>query len=357
MATGTEKAIKKRIAKEKDFEKLSEFEQFTQKKIENQKISKLYYFLSQAEKNSEMKKRYEKKSKEIENCGNLLTEFFDKTEVPPVIRYTAYFCHNRFCPLCLYKTSKLTFKLILDIVNHPKAKDCSFLFMTLTVKNCKESELSETIDLLLNSYNKLITNKTTQFSKRFLGTFKVLESTYNRKNKTYHPHLHILVMIDKSYFKDTKKYLNKTKLIEIWQKALGVDYKPSVDIRATYNAESKTVAEVSKYTVKSSEIVNADILKTYDKAFFKRRLKSFTGLFREIRNDVLEQWKTEKADFVSYDKIIADNRFVKNLYRWNMFNEQFELLESNKDFKQKQLDTNKVVESILNQIDFDKLDF
>lgn len=357
MATGTEKAIKKRIAKEKDFEKLTEFEKFAQKKIENQKISKLYYFLSENEADGTLKKRYEKKSKEIENCGNLLTEYFDKTENPPVKKYTAYFCHNRFCPLCLYKVSKMTFKLVLDIVNHPRAKDCSYIFKTLTVRNCKESELSETIDWMLKSYNKLINTERSQFAKRFLGSFRVLEVTYNRKNKTYHPHMHILDMVEKSYFKDIKKYLTKTKLIEIWQRALGVDYKPSVDIRATYNAEAKTVAEVSKYTVKSSEIINADILKTYDTAFFKRRLKSFTGLFREIRNDVLEQWKTEKADFVSYDKIIADNRFVKNLYRWNMFNEQFELLESNKDFKQKQLEQNKVVESILNQIDFDNLPF
>ena len=181
MATGTEKAIKTRIAKEKDFEKLSEFEQFTQKKIENRKISKLYYFLSQAENDSEMKKRYEKKSKEIENCGNLLTEFFDKTEVPPVIRYTAYFCHNRFCPLCLYKVSKLTFKLVLDIVNHPKAKDCSYIFLTLTNKNCKAEKFNDTVDWLLKSYNKLINTKRNQFAKRFLGTFKVLECTYNKK--------------------------------------------------------------------------------------------------------------------------------------------------------------------------------
>lgn len=353
----TEKAIKARIKSEKEFEKLSEIEKFTYKKIENQKISKLYYFLFQNETNSELKKRYEQKSKEIENCGNLLTEFIDTMERPPVIRYTAYFCHNRFCPLCLYKTSKLTFKLILDIVNHPKAKDCSFLFMTLTVKNCKESELSETIDLLLKSYNKLITNKKQQFAKRFLGTFKVLESTYNRKNKTYHPHLHILVMIDKSYFKDTKKYLNKTKLIEIWQKALGVDYKPSVDIRATYNAESKTVAEVSKYTVKSSEIVNADILKTYDKAFFKRRLKSFTGLFREIKNDVLKQWKAEKTDCVNYEKIMADNRFIKNLYRWNMFNNEFELLKGNAEIKSEKIESEKILSQLVEQIDFNKLDF
>ena len=351
------KAIKTRIENEKDFEKLSEFEKFRYKKIENQRISKLYYFLSQNESDIELKNRYKKKSEEIENCGSLLTEYFDKNEKPPVIKYTAYFCHNRFCPLCLYKTSKLTFKLILDIVNNPKAKDCSFLFMTLTIKNCKESELPETITKLLKSYNKLITNKAQQFAKRFLGTFKVLESTYNKKNKTYHPHLHILVMIDKSYFKDTKKYLTKTKLIEIWQKALQVDYKPSVDIRATYNAESKTVAEVSKYTVKSSEIVNADILKTYDKAFYKRRLKSFTGLFREIKNDVIEQWKTEKTDCVDYETIMSNENFVKNLYRWNMFNSEFELLKSNSELKQEKIKQEKIISELINQIDFDKLDF
>ena len=164
-------------------------------------------------------------------------------------------------------------------------------------------------------------------------------------------------MIDKSYFKDTKKYLTKTKLIEIWQKALEVDYKPSVDIRATYNAESKTVAEVSKYTVKSSEIVNADVLKTYDKAFFKRRLKSFTGLFREIKNDVIEQWKIEKTDCVDYETIMSNENFVKNLYRWNMFNSEFELLKSNSELKQEKIKQEKIMSELINQIDFDKLDF
>ena len=37
------KAIKTRIELEKDFEKLSEFEKFKYKKIENQRISKLYF--------------------------------------------------------------------------------------------------------------------------------------------------------------------------------------------------------------------------------------------------------------------------------------------------------------------------
>lgn len=347
--------VDRRAIIDSNSKKLSVLEAFSQKKIENQKISRLYYYLYENEKNNTAKKHYLNKSQQIENCGNVLTEYIDKTETPPKLHYSAYFCHNRFCPLCLYKTSKLTFKLVLDIVNHEKAKNCSYIFMTLTVRNCKESELSETIDLLLNTYNKLINTKRHQFSKRFLGTFKVLESTYNSKNKTYHPHLHILVMIDKSYFKDTKKYLTKTKLIEIWQKALKVDYKPSVDIKATYNAESKTVAEVSKYTVKSSEIINADILKTYDKAFFKRRLKSYTGLFREIRNDVLNQWKEEKTNCLSYKEIISNDRFVKNLYRWNMFKSEFQLIKRNADIKAEEKESAEIVSEIINQIDFEDL--
>ena len=109
--------------------------------------------------------------------------------------------------------------------------------------------------------------------------------------------------------------------------------------------------------MKSSEIVNADILKTYDKAFFKRRLKSFTGLFREIKNDVLEQWKAEKTDCVNYEKIIADNRFIKNLYRWNMFNNEFELLKGNAEIKSEKIESEKILSQLVEQIDFDKLDF
>lgn len=309
-------------------------EVYAEKKTENHRIANLYTFLSQLKtENAESKKRYAKKAAEIKNCSSYVLEYMDKRETPPILRYQAFYCHNRFCPLCIYKTAKQYFKLVIDICNHEKAKNCSYLFMTLTIRNCKDSELSDTITHLLDAYTKLIKDNKRQFSKRFLGTLKTLECTYNKRTRTYHPHLHILVMIDKTYFTDTKKYLTKSKLIEVWQNALSVDYKPSVDIRATYNTNANTVAEVSKYSVKSSEIENAFILRAYDKAFFKRRLKSFTGLFREIRNDILEQWRAEKKT-ASFSEIQANSNFIKNLYKWNFFNSQFELIEKNINAKE-----------------------
>lgn len=232
-----------------------------------------------------------------------------------------------------YVESRQTFKLVLDIVNHPLAKDFSYIFITLTVRNCKKSEVSETVDLLLDSYHKLIRTKNHQFAKRFEGIFRVLESTYNKKTKTYHPHLHLLVMVKKEYFKDIKKYLTKSKLIEIWQKALNVDYKPSVDIRATYDAEAKTVAEVSKYTVKSSEIVNVDVLRTYDISFFKRQLRGMLGAFKAIKTEVEKEYRRNKTDNLSYKEILCNDSFLKNLYRWDFFKQEFKIRKTNEQLK------------------------
>lgn len=318
---------------------------YAEKKSENHRIANLYTFLSQlkTESSAEACGRYAKKANEIKNCASTVCEFIDRTEVPPVLRYLASFCHNRFCPLCIYKASKQYFKLVLDICKHERAKNCAYLFLTLTIRNCEESELGGTITQLLDAYTRLINGNRKQFSKRFLGTFRTLECTYNARARTYHPHLHILVMIDKSYFTDTKKYLTKTKLAEVWQKALGVDYLPSVDIRATYNTSANTVAEVSKYSVKSSEIQNAYILRAYDKAFYKRRLKSFTGLFREIRNDVLREWKSGKRT-ISLSEIQGNKNIIANLYKWDFFRGQFRLAEKN--FSAKEIENAEVAEVI-----------
>lgn len=316
------------IDSEKDFAKLTDKEKYTFKKRENERISRLYYVASEQEKDARLKKRFENQSENIRNCSNTVLEYTDTSKQDAKPQYLTFRCKSRFCPLCLYVDSRETFKLVLDIVNHPLAKDFSYIFITLTVRNCKESELSKTVDLLLDSFYKLIKDKTHQFAKRFEGIFRVLESTYNKKTKTYHPHLHLLVMVKKEYFTDVKKYLTKTKLIEIWQKALNVGYKPSVDIRATYNAEAKTVAEVSKYTVKSSEIVNVDVLRTYDVSFYKRRLRSMSGVFRTLKAEVEKEWRKNK-DTLSFKEILCNDSFVKNLYRWDFFNREFKITKTN----------------------------
>lgn len=343
--------VKKRIElydKEKhEFKKINlenqEINKFKELKIENKRIAYFYKL------NGDLKK-----SELINNCSTKLIEFIDTKENPPITRYSTFYCHQRFCPICIHKTSKAIFKLINDIVSLEENKDKSYLFLTLTVKNCKPDDLSNTVDLLLKAYNKLITNKTTQFAKRFLGVFRVLESTFNYRTGEFHPHIHCLVMVDKKYFYDTKKYLTKEKLIKIWQRVLNVDYLPSVDIRATYNTQSKTVAEVSKYTVKSSEIINRFTLKSYDEAFRKRQLRSFSGLFRKQKKQVLENWKKEKSDCYSYEKIMTDKSIIKNVYKWDCFKNEFILEEKN--IKGNNSDVKKLVSEVINDVDYSFID-
>ena len=136
------------------------------------------------------------------------------------------------------------------------------------------------------------------------------------------------------YFHDVKKYLTLDKLIEVWQKALNVDYRPSVKIKACYNRMSKTVAECAKYTVKSSEIVNADVLETYDLSFSHRRLKSYSGIFYEMRKSIKAEWKNQKSeiDSMTYKDIIVNPDFVKIIYQWDYFKLQFRLKKIDDDF-------------------------
>lgn len=300
-------------------------EKLTELKKENNRIANFYLVLSQKALNqndTKLAKKYKAKAEKLQGCSSIF-QVATNTDTGEQFINT-FFCKQRFCPVCIAKSSLQVFKLVCDIVNHPQAQGYSYLFMTLTVKNCKAEDLSDTITLLMTAYNKLVHSKRSQFSKRFLGTFKVLESTYNYKNKTYHPHLHILIMIDKSYYKDMK-YLDQKELVKLWRQALNANYDPSVDIRKTYNASGKTVAEVSKYTVKSSEINNAEVLETYDNSFYHRRLRSFTGKFRELKNIVLDDWEKTSKRRPTFGEIQASNKFVKNLYRWDYFKKQFEL--------------------------------
>lgn len=54
---------------------------------------------------------------------------------------------------------------------------------------------------------------------------------YGTKNfDTYHPHFHVLIAVNKSYF-TSRDYLSQARWTAAWQQALQVDYTPIVDVR------------------------------------------------------------------------------------------------------------------------------
>lgn len=66
----------------------------------------------------------------------------------------------------------------------------------------------------------------------------------------------VLIVVNKSYFK-SKNYLSTEEWVNIWRYYLKVDYDPIVDVRKvkSNNYKYKAVAEISKYTVKSKDII------------------------------------------------------------------------------------------------------
>ena len=164
----------------------------------------------------------------------------------------ANFCKQRLCPVCNYRRSTLMWHKIHQIIN--EFGNNEFVFITLTVRNCKGEELSKTIDHMLASF-KRITNRRT-WRRNFIGYVRGLEITYNATKDTFHPHVHILVATSENYFKSD--YVDIHTLRSWWVESARLDYFVQVNIEKVKNKE-KAVAEVAKYAVKMSDILATEI--------------------------------------------------------------------------------------------------
>ena len=146
-----------------------------------------------------------------------------------------------------------------------------------------------------------------KLKQNLLGYLKAVEVTYNSKDKTYHPHLHVIFAVKSTFFKNSSNYMTKKEWIELWQKALEVDYKPQTDIRAIKSGTAKAVAEVAKYPVKTAPILSLSddeaikVLKTLTLSLNKKRFVSYGGIFKTVKQELkLADVETDK-DLVNTD--------------------------------------------------------
>lgn len=207
-------------------------------------IKKIYK--SKYDNNFLLKDRCKDKIKNFEECGtNLLVN--DDGHITG-----ANFCKQRLCPVCNYRRSTLMWHKIHEIVK--QFEENKFVFITLTVKNCKDTELTNTINHLLQSFRRITNRKTWQ--KNFIGYVRGLEITYNAKENTYHPHIHILAVTSAEYYKSD--YVDLHTLRKWWTESANLDYFVQVNIEAVSD-KNKAVAEVAKYAVKMSSVLDSGI--------------------------------------------------------------------------------------------------
>ncbi|PSB00341.1 protein rep, partial [Merismopedia glauca] len=138
---------------------------------------------------------------------------------------SARFCRVRHCPVCQSRRSSMWFARLINSIplvekDYPKAR---YIFLTLTLKNCRVEELKDTIKWMNKSWIKLTKKKCFPG----IGYVKSTEVTRNREEGTVHPHFHILIMVPPGYFND-RSYLNQKQWSELWKLALNVQYTPVV---------------------------------------------------------------------------------------------------------------------------------
>lgn len=262
-----------------------------------------------------------------ENCGSFLLFNTDQSKEKRKLA-SANFCKNRFCPMCSWRKS-LSDAFKIAIISHwisVKHKK-KFIFLTLTVPNVAKSELKQAIKELNQSFNRLFMYKdVAQVAKGFV---RKLEVTYNENRDDYHPHLHVMIAVNQTYFK-SRSYIKQDKWLNLWQKATKNPKITQVDVRAIKNNDDTSffdaVLEIAKYTAKDSDMLKSEeVFDTFYHALKGVRLLGYGGLFKEG----MDLFKDGKLDYL---KEVDETEYIyKLIYRWEFEigeyqNDNFELL-------------------------------
>lgn len=259
-----------------------------------------------------------KKAYNVKQCGNVLE--FKPSDDGYLKLYKTWFCKSKLCPVCNWrramKNSYQAQKVIEEVVKEkPKAR---WLFLTLSTKNAIDGEtLERSLKHLTESFRRLFKYK--KVSKNLIGFMRSTEVTVNKKDGSYNQHMHVLLCVENSYFKNKENYITQDEWIKLWQKALQVDYKPVANIKAIKPNKKgdkdiqAAIKETSKYSVKSSDYLtgnqekDAEIVQDLEQGLHRKRMLSYGGLLKQ-KHKILNLDDAENGDLIktSDDEAITE---------------------------------------------------
>lgn len=288
--------------KEFDFIQKNIFEKWQPKKKENIKLVKAY---------EEMKNI--NKAVRLRLCGKWLEYAVNGDNIKLV---KASSCHVRLCPICAWRRSLNVFRN-LSAVYAEDRKQHKHIFLTLTQRNVKAEELEKEIQKISKGFSQLLRLK--EVKEVVQGYTRCIEITYNKRTNTYHPHIHAILSVRKSY--GHKAYLPQKFFVEKWKFILGLDYIPIIDVRKIEQLNGKSVAEIAKYSIKSVDYLeNGADIEILDKVLDGKRLISYGGCIRKLKqqilkNEIEEENNQEFEDWKEWERIIYEWHFETEMYR------------------------------------------
>lgn len=260
-----------------------------------------------------------KLTERIKECGDFLQMLSDLSLENSKL-HRASFCGNRFCPMCSWRVAcKDSLEISILMEHLRKEENKEFIFLTLTVPNVKGDELDSSIKKYNKSFKKLMERKEVQNIVK--GYIRKLEVTYNSDKTsdsydTYHPHFHVVLAVNKSYFKKQDLYINHDRWLNLWREATGDFSITQVDVRKAKANDYKEVYELAKYSAKDTDyLINREVFTVFYKALKGKQVLVFSGLFKEshkmYQNGELDIYK--ELDSIEYAYMVNYN-WLKNKY-------------------------------------------
>ena len=281
----------------KDISKSGKQRPWKEKKIDNVSYSEILDILKL------------KKAHNVKQCGSVLE--FKPTEEGYLKLYKTWFCKSKLCPVCNWrramKNSYQAQRVIEEVVKEkPKAR---WLFLTLSTKNAIDGEtLEQSLKHLTKAFDRLSRYK--KVSKNLVGFLRSTEVTVNKNDGSYNQHMHVLLCVESAYFRKKENYITQKEWVDLWQKALQVDYRPVANIKAIKPNQKgdkdiqAAIKETSKYSVKSSDYLtsnqekNQEIVKDLEQGLYRKRMLSYGGLLKQ-KHKILNLDDSEDGNLIN----------------------------------------------------------
>lgn len=259
----------------------------------------------------------EEKLKSVCSCGEVL--MFRESDEGLKLEH-ALLCKDKMCPICAWRRSRKNGQIMRTVMSefvneYPTAR---YLHITLSAKNVKGQSLSNGFKELSDAWTRL--KKYKKVDKNLLGFIRGTEVTYNVKRDDFNQHMHILLAVRSTYFKNGDNYIKQKEWRQLWQKALKVDYMPVVHVQVVKEKEVQddslddldlkiskelfySILEVCKYPLKPlnlPEDFNHDkkieVLSYLVMGLYRKRQMGFGGEIKRIKKDLEAQGKNLDED-------------------------------------------------------------
>lgn len=239
----------------------------------------------------------------LKECGNFI-KFQSSEDKTKFMLSGGNFCNNRFCPFCSWLKAKRTAFELLELIKVVEYKEkFAFLFITLTAPNVPKEKLREEIEEFNVSFKRLFQTK--EFKVFNKGFIRKLEITYNEERDDYHPHFHLVVAVNKSYF-TSRNYMSKKRLLELWQRAKRDTSITQVDIKPCRMDTVKQVMELATYSAKQGDLYKSkEIFDGFYEGLFRKKMLVYNGIFKEYKKKI-EVGEIDPAEVIELNQLLEE---------------------------------------------------